>query len=143
MKKLLLAFASVTALLLLASAAQAGSKAYVCHTDDEGNRKTLRIGEPAVPAHEGHGDFVGTCDDAPPPPKEVAIIRCLADVTDTPITVVSSSTTEGAPEIMADPTYGLGESCAEALAALRDMRFRVEEIDGSSDGLSTTYVLQR
>lgn len=41
------------------------NKAIVCHIPpgNPQNRKTLKIGKPAVPAHLGHGDFEGSCSE--------------------------------------------------------------------------------
>jgi len=129
-------------MLMLAGSAHA--KAYVCHKDDGGNLKTLKISESAVPAHAAHGDFVGKCEDAPPAPREVAMLRCLADSLNTPISVSSLSATEGAPDILADSTYGLGDSCAEAIAALLDDGFMLRQVLGDDmGGLATFYVLVR
>ncbi|MBW2245517.1 MAG: hypothetical protein JRH01_26450 [Deltaproteobacteria bacterium] len=141
----LISLVVAVAALVLAGAAQAGSKkAYVCHEDGDGKRKTLKISESAVPAHEGHGDFVGTCSDAPPPPSEVVLMRCLADELETPITVSSLSATEGAPEIVANSTYGQGDSCAASIAALLDDGFALKQVLGDDEGgLATFYVLDR
>ena len=135
---------AVGVLILAGSAHAAGNKTYVCHKGDNGNRNTLKISESAVPAHVGHGDFVGNCEDAPPEPSEVVMLRCLADSLDTPITVSSLSATEGAPEIVADPTYGQGDSCAAAIAALLDDGFHLKQVLGdNAGGLATFYVLHR
>jgi hypothetical protein len=141
----LISLVVTVAALVLAGAAQAGSsKAYVCHEDEYGKLKTLKISEAAVPAHEGHGDFVGKCSDAPPPPREVVLMRCLADELATPITVSSLSATEGAPEIDANSTYGLGDSCGESIAALLDDGFELQRVLGDDlGGLATFYVLDR
>lgn len=144
-RRVLISLVGAIAVLSLAGSANAkSSKAYVCHKDDAGKLNTLRISENAVPAHEGHGDFVGKCEDAPPPPREVVVMRCIADVLDTPITVSSLSATEGAPEIIANPTFGLGESCAVAIATLLDDGFMLRNVLGDdAGGLATSYLLVR
>lgn len=38
-----------------------GARRDVCHVSDEGVQKTLRLPEPAVRAHLGHGDTEGAC----------------------------------------------------------------------------------
>jgi hypothetical protein len=42
-------------------AADEGEKVTVCHKPDKKGGHTLTIGRSALPAHLGHGDYVGTC----------------------------------------------------------------------------------
>jgi hypothetical protein len=48
-----------------------GGKATICHIPpgNPANRKTLEVGQSAVPAHMGHGDTMGPCSGADPEPR--------------------------------------------------------------------------
>jgi len=144
-RTILVSLVGFVAVVLLAGSANAGSsKKYVCHKEGNGQLKTLKVSSNAVPAHAGHGDFIGKCSDAPPLPSEVVMIRCIADEFDTAITVSSLSATEGAPEINANSTHGQGDSCAETMAVLRDDDFKLRTVLGDdAGGLATFYLFER
>ena len=40
-------------------------KVTLCHVDRDGERRTITVGAPAVPAHLAHGDTLGPCVDGP------------------------------------------------------------------------------
>lgn len=121
-------FSSAVALPALAA-----SKALICHKGQE-----IEVSTRSLPAHFDHGDSEGPC---PPPSKEVVILRCLADASDTPISVSSLSQTEDTPEILASAVYGEGESCAEAIAKLLNAGYRRGESFGDDSGGLQTYHL--
>lgn len=138
----LISLIGAVALLMLAGSAHA--KVDICHNNGNGGTETLRVAKSAVSAHEAHGDSVGACEELVPVPAEVVMLRCLADSLATPITVSSLSATAGAPAINADPTYGQGESCAEAIASLLDDGFKLQQVLGdNAGGLETFYLLDR
>jgi hypothetical protein len=72
-KLLLIAVAVVVcaALAFFAAPAEAGRgnvKVQICHVPpgNPDNAHTIVVGEPAVPAHLAHGDYLGECDGGGP-----------------------------------------------------------------------------
>ena len=47
-------------------------KVTLCHVDEEGEKRTITVGAPAVPAHLAHGDILGECVDEPEPECDVS-----------------------------------------------------------------------
>jgi hypothetical protein len=140
------------ALFVLAGNAQAAKKgkAFVCHKDDEGEYKTLRISGNAVEAHLNHGDMLGRCEDMPTE-KAVVIFRCGSDgmvgepggelgvepVGGLVVTVVSVSENlpAEAPEVVE------GQECAEANASLLNGGFELEQVNsGAGIDMETEYM---
>ncbi len=42
-------------------------KVTLCHVDEDGEKRTITVGAPAVPAHLAHGDTLGPCVEEPEP----------------------------------------------------------------------------
>jgi hypothetical protein len=152
MKRLLPVMLVALALFVLAGNAQAAKKgkAFVCHKDDEGEYKTLRISGNAVQAHLNHGDMMGKCEDIPTE-QAVVIFRCgtgdavgepdgglvVEQVGELVVTVVSVS--ENLPAEAPEPLGG--DECAEANASLLNGGFELEQVNsGAGMDLETEYM---
>jgi hypothetical protein len=70
-KRSIVVLVTVTLLTLLLAAAvpaHAGDKTTICHKPGTPDQETMEVSDQALPAHLGHGDSLGPCDQLPPPP---------------------------------------------------------------------------
>ena len=121
------------ALALMAGPAAADKKKdrknTVCHNDE-----TISVSKSAVSAHMAHGDTMGAC---PPSPvyKSVVMMRCLNNNGSLVVSGVSAS---GNSRI--DPPVTPREACADAVADLMNMGYKVKQVNtGLSEG-ETEYL---
>jgi hypothetical protein len=125
------------AILSLASGAYAAKKITICHKDLD----TIKVSKKAWPAHKAHGDVRGSCGKHPK--YSVAIIfRCgVSDTGGMVVTAVSSSV--DIP--LAVPAVVENDNCADANAALTDLRFGLKNVTSGpvGDDFETEYLYSR
>lgn len=140
MKKLILGMT----LIVLAGAGHAafganGGKVTICHKG-----QTVSINASGLNGHMQHGDTEGSCANRE---SAVVILHCAAaEEPEEGIVVtevsVSDSVTDAYPEPgeVESPIPEVGDNCANALAALLDVRMQVSSVTTVSDG-TTSYLV--
>lgn len=109
------------AMLSLASGAHAANKVTVCHKDLD----TINIDKSAWPAHKKHGDVWGSCDNYGKYTVSV-IFRCGVSDTGGGLVVTTVSSSVDIP--LAVPAVVEDDNCADANAALMDIRFDLKNV---------------
>ena len=124
-------------ILSLSGGAYAAGKNLICHKDLD----TISINWHAWEAHKAHGDVWGPCEKHPK--YAVAIIfRCgVSDTGGMVVTAVSSSV--DIP--LATPAVVEDDNCADANAALTDLRFGLKNVTSGpvGDDFETEYLYAR
>jgi len=134
MSSFALLFVGMVAIAMISPDVMA-AKIQICHKDSNGKLKTLKISENARSAHEGHGDFEGTCDNVLDT-SERLMVKC--DLAATVFTVAAASGSAGVSTNI-DPTSLIGQDCAVVQAAVLVEGCQEMGVIGTPDSQVYTY----
>jgi len=125
------------AILSLAGGAYA-SKATICHKDLD----TITIDKNAWPAHKKHGDVWGSCNNYRKYTVSI-IFRCGVSDIGGGLVVTTVSSSVDIP--LAVPAVVADDNCADANAALMDLRFDLKNVTSGPVGtdFETEYFYSR
>jgi len=107
------------------------NKVSICHKPGTSAENTISVSENAIPAHVGHGDFIGTCEDGPDcenyPDQDVC------PKVNTPPTIGSVTLTQNVFGLVSDVSGGFAQIQFAVECAANDV------IDADGDPVTLTF----
>jgi len=122
---------AAVALAIMTGPAFADSKKNICHKG-----KTIKVSKSAVKSHEKHGDYTGACRAPKKTKKSVVIMRCLNNNGALVVSGVSTSR-----DVNIDPPITPRESCADTIADVMNMGYKLEQVNTGLTIGETEYML--